>query len=37
MTICNTIVLQVSRLDRGRMIRNLEKLEAIRTRLEPAS
>jgi DNA-binding MurR/RpiR family transcriptional regulator len=36
MTICNTIVLQVSRLDRGRMIRNLEKLEAIRTRLEPA-
>lgn len=37
MTICNTIVLQVSRLDRGRMIRNLEKLEAIRARLEPAS
>lgn len=37
MTICNTIVLQVSRLDRGRMIRNLEKLEAIRTQLERAS
>jgi DNA-binding MurR/RpiR family transcriptional regulator len=37
MTICNTIVLQVSQLDRGRMIRNLEKLEAIRNQLEPAS
>jgi DNA-binding MurR/RpiR family transcriptional regulator len=34
MTICNTLILQVSRLDRGRMIRNLENLEAMRTKLE---
>lgn len=37
MTICNTIILQVSRLDRGRMIRNLENLEEMRTKLERAS
>lgn len=34
MTICNTIILQVSRLDRGRMIRNLENLEEMCAKLE---
>jgi DNA-binding MurR/RpiR family transcriptional regulator len=36
MTICNTIILQVSRLDKGRMIRSLESLEKMRTKLESA-
>jgi DNA-binding MurR/RpiR family transcriptional regulator len=34
MALCNTIVLQVSRLDGGRMIRNLERLEDTRAALE---
>ncbi len=34
MAICNTFMVEVSRLDRGRMIRNLERLEEKRAELE---
>jgi len=34
MAICNTIMLQISRLDGGRMIRSLEQLETVRESLQ---
>ncbi|MGE0560167.1 MAG: MurR/RpiR family transcriptional regulator [Burkholderiales bacterium] len=37
MAICNTMMLQVSKLDGGRMIRNLEELETARITLEDQS
>ena len=37
MAICNTLVLHLSRLDQGKTIRNLERLDSIRKKLEQAS
>jgi len=34
MTLCNTLVLHLSRLDQGRTLRNLERLDALRRALE---
>lgn len=34
MAICNTLILQIARLDRGKTVRNLEKLEALRAKLD---
>lgn len=34
MAICNTLILQVARLDRGKTIRNLERLESVRAKLD---
>lgn len=36
MTICNTLVLHLSRLDKNRALRNLQQLDTLRNKLEPA-